>query len=457
MQAKEKKFVPVRHLSPSHPEYTSHCPAKTEKGSRCASRLREGNIPLIKELLAKLQDGHKDSIDDETRKETLRRIAVLSICGRQKNYIDTAVLQWLAENGPQASHSMGPQTPPVPLRPTKGGNAMLADTERGSKLKFIPYRREETETLVADEQSRELNRILDENIGTKFLKHLRDSTAERGYLYIFECEGETGMYKVGRTKRFMERDAEQQKCYRVAQYQSICCPNAELFERIIQLEFAQYRYQHYCDRCNRFHTEWFKAPFNDIVEHIRLWSQFSQDLQRGDTFAKLSQVSVQLPGTSSDPDRWYKWGLGYVRKWSRSQDPQLNPSGESVVSKATGTKDLEPDDNTVSVPELSPCSSSPGTPGDDFADPPTPTPSSRTRNEKFSSQGALTIPDTTSPEQDDVFWTPVEDLSKMPSTWTPPSSVHIAGLTMELPIRQKGPRKLAPHESAEAADETIFL
>ncbi|KAL4995586.1 hypothetical protein BDV10DRAFT_187911 [Aspergillus recurvatus] len=371
MSAKEKVFVPFRVLSPSHPEYTSHCPAKTEKGWRCRSRLQECNIPRIKELLTKLQDSHEDTSEGETREDTLRRIASLSICGHQRNNIDAAVRQWTAEIQSQDSHSVGLQPPP------ENANARLTDDGQGSRLRFAPYR----QAAVADELSRELNRIMDENIGAEFLKRIRDSKAERGYLYIFECEGAEGMYKVGRTKRHTRRAAEQERCYSsVVERWTRHCPNAELFEKIIQLQFAQCRYQHDCVRCKRAHTEWFKAPYDDIARHIHLWSEFSRDLQRGDTFAKLSQMTIPLPGTSSDPDRWYRWALGYIETWrKRSPVPELSTSDECVVNKASAIEDRRPDGDTVAVPARSPSSSTPGSPGDDSTGRPSLTLSIRTR------------------------------------------------------------------------------
>ncbi|KAL5041008.1 T5orf172 domain-containing protein [Aspergillus fruticulosus] len=455
MPAKEKVFVPFRLLLPSDPEYRPHCPAITGQGLRCKSKLKECNIPQIRELLTKVQDSHEDTTDDETRETTLRRIAKLSICGHQIKSIEAAVRQWVAETRPRDSHLVGPQTPQTPPRNVQ---AQLRDNGGGSELVFTPYRRDEIEAPVADELSRELNRMMDENIGVNFLKHIRDSEAERGYLYIFDSERAKGMYKVGRTKRPRKRGAEQDKCYRgFEERRSIHCPNAKLFERIIQLEFAQYRYEHYCGRCDRFHTEWFKAPFDDIVGHINLWSHFSRALQSGNTFDKLSQVTIPLPGTSSDPNRWYKWALGYVEKWRKeSPVPQLGPSEEPVVNKASGPEDLEPVEDTISVPGLSPSSSTPGTPSDDFTDPPTPTPSSRTRQRKFTMPETLSIPEVMPSEPDDIFFTPVEDVSDMPSIPTPESPVRIAGFTMELPVRQKAPPKLVPTEQAEPEDETVF-
>ncbi|KAL2833785.1 T5orf172 domain-containing protein [Aspergillus cavernicola] len=434
MPVKENVFVPFRLLSPSDPEYKADCPAKTGNGSRCKSRLQKCNIPQINELLAKLQDSHENTIEDETREDTLREIARLSICGHQKKSIEAAVRQWIAEIQSQASHSVGLRTPP------RNVNAQLKDNGGGSKLEFTPYRRKEIET-VANELSRKLDLIMDENISVELLKHIGDWKAERGHLYVFECEGAEGMYKVGRTTRVRKRGAEQEKCYpRLVERRSIYCPNAELFERLVHLEFAQHRYQHKCVHCNQTHTEWFKTPYDDIVGRILLWSRFSQDLQSGDTFAKLSQVTIPLPGASSDPDRWYRWVLKWVELWTeKSPVPESNPSEESVVNKTNGIEDLEPDEDAAWGPGLSPSSSGPGIPGDDFTDPPTPTPSVRTRKGKFTMREPLIIPEVIPSESNDVFWTPVEDVSNMSSTPTPKGPVRFAGVTRELPVRQKGP------------------
>ncbi|KAI9041807.1 putative RNA-directed DNA polymerase from transposon X-element [Aspergillus affinis] len=90
----------------------------------------------------------------------------------------------------------------------------------------------------------------------------------------------------------------------------------------------------------------------------------------------------------------------------------------SVVDKAIVTGEsfnrLNLDDDAESVPELSPSSSAPGTPDDDFSNPPTPTPIERSRNGKPILGQRLIIPAASSAAPPSVspddFLTPVESM-----------------------------------------------
>ncbi|KAL4869228.1 hypothetical protein BDV12DRAFT_208665 [Aspergillus spectabilis] len=423
MPAKVRNFIPFHLLSPLHPEYIAECSAHKNDGERCTSKLGKPTIPLINRLYTRLQNSYKSMNNDETRKEMLRELAMLTICGHQsksEGTIEAAVHQWNSELQPQDSAAVGLETPP------RNVNTQLNDDEGSSKLEFTPYQStKKIDRLVADELSHELDRMMDRKISQKFIT--RDWKDERDYLYIFECEGAEGMCKVGHTRNLSRRASEQERCYPdTVQRWSLYCPNAEVFERVVQVEFAHHRYQHECPKCKTTHTEWFKAPVDDLRERVKVWSQFSRGLQSHD---KRSRVEIPLPGFSSDPDRWYKWALKWVQLWEEKIPvSEPNASGKPVVDNATVTgKELNLDDDAESVPGLSPPSSAPGMPDDDFSGPPTPTPSARSRNGKQILRQPLIIPAASLSDSPDVFLTPVEDMS------TPKGGVRFPGIPGAFP------------------------
>ncbi|KAB8238231.1 GIY-YIG nuclease family protein [Aspergillus alliaceus] len=406
MPAKERYFIPFRHLSPSLPEYTAECAAHKNNGKRCTSMVQSHNIPEINRLHARLQISYETTNNDERREEMLRKLAKLTICGHQTRVdgvIEAAVHQWNFELQPQDGAAVSLETPP------RNVNAQSNDDKGSSKLKFTPYQKTNIDKPVADALSHELDRMVDRNIGQKIITH--DWKHERDYLYIFECEEAEGMCKLGRTYDLSRRASEHEKCYpNLTQRWSLYCPNAEVFERVVQLEFSRHRYKHECLKCNVTHTEWFKTDIDDIYQRVKVWCQFSKGLQ---SHEKRSQVSVPVPGFSSDPDRWYKWAQKWVQLWDEKvSHTEPNTSGKSVVDNVIVTgEDLNLDDDAESVPGLSPSSSAPGAPDDDYSDPPTPTPIERSRNGKPILGQRLIIPAASPSVSPEVYWTPAESMS----------------------------------------------
>jgi hypothetical protein len=435
MPVKERYFIPFRLLSPLHPEYTAECPAHKKDGKRCKSKLERRAIPLINRLHARLQNSYETTIDDETRQEMLRELASLTICGHQtklNGIIEAAVHQWNSELQPQDGAAVSLETPP------RNVNAQSNDDEGSSKLEFTPYHTTKIDKLVADELSHELDRMMDRRISQKFIT--RNWKDGRDYLYIFECEEVEGMCKLGRTYDLSRRASEHEKCYpNLTQRRSLYCPNSEVVERVVQLEFTQHRYKHECLKCNTTHTEWFKTDLDDIYQRVKVWCQFSRGLQSRE---KRSQVSVPLPGFSSDPDRWYKWAQKWVQLWDKKvSHSEPNTSGKSVVDNAIVTEEyLNLDDDAESVPGLSPSSSARGTPDDDYSDPPTPTPIERSRNGKPILGQRLIIPAASSSVSSEVYWTPVESMS------TPKGRILFPRIPGAYPV---SPVKVVPKETKE--------
>jgi hypothetical protein len=343
--------------------------------------------------------------DDKSMQDMLRELAALTICGHQlrcAGIIEAAVEQWKSELEAQDVPEDETSNPSTRPRDTLAGSD---DEEESSQLMFTPYQTFDVDRLLA----REFDQIMDRRISQKF--NNRDWNDRRDYLYIFECEEAKGMCKLGRTSNPPRRARDQEKCYRrLRQRWTLYCPNSEVFERVVQLELAERRYQHECRSCTKTHTEWFKADLEEMVKRAKVWCQLSCHLQ---TCQKRLQLTLPLAGVSSDPDRWYKWAQRWVQTWDDydSQAAQETPDRSVINHTRTADASLDIDNDTQSVPGLSPSSSSPGTPDDDYSVPPTPTPIHRSRNQRPPLGPRLAIPTELEPKVDEVYWTPVETMA----------------------------------------------
>ncbi|OGM49752.1 hypothetical protein ABOM_001828 [Aspergillus bombycis] len=401
MATKQTYFIPFDHLLPG--EYTGQCAAYKINGKdRCRSNPRP-SITAIKKLHKELQDSYRTGIDDDERETKLKKLAELTICGIQKKRIagaiEDAIRQWNSELKMQNSPAVSPATP------ARNFNAQSKEDEGSSKLVFTPYKSANMDKYVADK----LDQMADRKISTK---STTDSNKEkRDHLYIFECEDAKGMCKLGYSSNLSRRAREHEKCYpNVTERRSIYCPNADLFERVIQCELTQDRYKHKCGQCNTTHTEWFKADLDELYQRVKVWCRFSLGFQDPE---KRVNVRIPSPGFSSDPDRWYKWAQEWVQFW---ENPVLhsmpNTPGKPVVNNAiVALEELNLEDDIESVPGLSPSSSASGMPDDDYIDPPTPTPIARSRNGKPVLGERLIIPAGSPSVYPEEYWTPVESMS----------------------------------------------
>ncbi|KAL4934941.1 hypothetical protein BDV06DRAFT_234886 [Aspergillus oleicola] len=414
MSTKERRFIPFHLLLPSHPDFTAECAAHKNDDGRCTSKLKIGAITRIDELHSKLQSNDKTAHDHETREELLRELADLAICGHQKRLggiMEAAVEQWNSELLPPGNAADIPDiTPETPLQ---NANAQSRDKARSSMLVFTPYKPPKIdEKLNTDKPSHELDLWTDRKIIEKLAKC--DWKNEKDYLYIFQCDQAPGMCKVGRTIDDSRRADEHKKCYaNIEQRRVISCPNAEVFETVMQAVFRRHRYEHFCGQCNRTHTEWFKLDIDVVFQHIQVWCQFSKHIQNPE---KRCQVKISLPGSSQDPDRWYKWAQDLIQSWKERELPsQPNTSDKPFVivdNAVYAVRDPNAKDDVESVPGLSPPSSAFASPRDDDSDPPTPTPTERSRDGKRMLQPLSTRTASRSVSSK-AYFTPVERISTL--------------------------------------------
>ncbi|KAB8264303.1 hypothetical protein BDV32DRAFT_145551 [Aspergillus pseudonomiae] len=400
MAIKQTYFIPF-HLFSSE-EYTGQCAAykSSRNKGRCTSTPGSDLIKKTKinELHAQLQSSYENRTGDEDKEKMLKELAGLTICGRQKKVdgaIEDAVRQWNSELKTQDSPAVCPATP------ARNVNAQSKKDEGSPKLEFTPYKTDDMDKYIVGK--------LNEAAG-------RDSSMDsdkekRDHLYIFECDDAKGMCKLGYSSSLTRRAREQEKCYpNTTERRSLYCPNPDIFEKVVHRELSQDRYKHKCGRCNVTHNEWFKADLDELYRRVKVWCQFSQGFQDPE---KRVDVRIPPPELPSGPDRWYKWAQKWVQDWEKQGlHSEPNTSDTSAVHNAImAVEALNLDDDAESVPGLSPSSSVSGIPGDDYIDPPTPTPIERSRNGKSLLKNNLIIPTASPSMSSEEYWTAVESLS----------------------------------------------
>ncbi|KAL4793738.1 hypothetical protein BDV19DRAFT_212998 [Aspergillus venezuelensis] len=168
-----------------------------------------------------------------------KRSPCLTLCGRHSKDgdITAAVRQWKAEVLLAA----------ITTPKTKSSSLTLS---------FKRYRIKE----ITDQVLANPDLYVDKKISGKLLGISPTSKPDNQFLYILEHKNYKGMYKVGFTEGH-KRIRDHEKCYPgLSLHDYVPCPNAELFEKIVHLEFVQYRYSHFCKYHCHEHIEWFEAP-----------------------------------------------------------------------------------------------------------------------------------------------------------------------------------------------------
>ncbi|KAL4963678.1 GIY-YIG nuclease family protein [Aspergillus stella-maris] len=301
MSAKTKVFDAFQSLSVSHSEYRGKCPAHTRAGTPCSTNLKSDYVAEVSTRVTSIASIKNGKHQQEETNYILQKIAVLTLCGRHSKDgdITAAVRQWEAE---------------VPIAaiatPKTKGSSLVLDFKR-YQIKEI------TDQILANPDL-----YVDKKISGKLLGISPTSKSCNQFLYILEHKNYKGMYKVGFTEGY-KRIRDHEKCYPgLSLHGYVPCPNAELFEKIVHLEFVQYRYSHFCEHHYHEHIEWFEAPLTDIWRSVNAWTEFARGLYPSGK--PLNKFHLELPGFDSGPARWHRWAKKWVEIWATG-DKGLQP------------------------------------------------------------------------------------------------------------------------------------
>ena len=371
-----------------------------------------------------------DTLENAERAIFLEQIARLALCyahGEDED-IETAVKQWQTEIQSRVSATQ----PKTPTRATSRDKQPLNFDNYytpGSKKK--PDTPKAIDAMVRRELSGKIEKKND--IPT--------------YLYVFSDKHTSDVYKVGWGTDFARPTAGWEKCYpKHPVHHFARCPNAEFFEKVVHAELAPYRRKHECTSCTtRWHREWFEAPLAVILDSVRAWSLYADILYRHGLAIDGYHQRLPLPGFSDRQDRWRKWALEEVIRWTNKTPGQIDSPVKADPQKGidnTNSGDIS-DSETASTASTA---SGPASPSDTPGTTPATTPGSFPTDDDYGlspTPGARydtykpEVPDEDNDGLEDIPQKPVERALFSQPRASPPSSPSIHFNKMEaVPLRR---------------------
>ncbi|KAL3487318.1 hypothetical protein BJX62DRAFT_228119 [Aspergillus germanicus] len=346
----EVRFIELRILAAESRSSTGRqCAAIVSRDNDCEVRFFD-DASEVRQLHDKLHDG--PDLDTACLAETLKGIAELTLCDlhNKEEEIAAAVEQWESEISPhfRASSTEPPQTP----QPKK--------THDIEQLQFSPYK---SPNSKAKPPKTCTPKEIDMRVRTVLAGDIENQGEPNSSLYVFSFKGAEGLYKVGQTKR-TKRISEHAKCYpglKVHRY--IACSNAKLFERVVHAQLVNHRHSHPCNSCVNpkgnpvMHGEWFKAPEEDILKMVDIWSFYADMLYRYGFTVDVDHQRFCLPDRSSNPDRWTNWAWREILRWKvESSLPEFGPVETAVTKELGQTEDVNGSDSETASAASSPAS-----------------------------------------------------------------------------------------------------
>ncbi|KAL3450073.1 hypothetical protein BJX65DRAFT_305535 [Aspergillus insuetus] len=337
----EVRFTKLQILADESRSNTKRqCASSLSRGKYCEERISR-DASEAQRLHDKLRD--EKGIDQAARTKILKEIAELTLCDvhDEDEDITAAVKQWENEIASRTT-AEEPQTP----KTKSGANPQQILFQVSPNAKKL----EEPKKLDA-----EIRRVLAGNIEIQDKKETS--------LYIFSYERAPGVYKFGKTNDLDRRTGEHEKCYPGLEMRThLACPNAGLFERVVQAELSRYRRSHICDKCEKknnkktTHIEWFEAPLKTIQYVASAWSLYATMLYEHGLSVDANHQRLPLRGFSTREDRWCRWALGEATRW---MDKNPNPTAAlpkiPVLDQVNETDDTDASDSeaesTFSSPE----------------------------------------------------------------------------------------------------------
>ncbi|RBR20334.1 uncharacterized protein FIESC28_05298 [Fusarium coffeatum] len=114
-------------------------------------------------------------------------------------------------------------------------------------------------------------------------KPLEDEDIQKGYVYMYEVEGNPGFVKIGYTTQSVEKRLQdwEFKCnratktlYPVPLGTATAIPHAKRVEALCHTELDHRRIRIYCNCCLTQHLEWFRISSTEAITVIQKWSNW---------------------------------------------------------------------------------------------------------------------------------------------------------------------------------------
>ncbi|KAL4860500.1 hypothetical protein BDV12DRAFT_104570 [Aspergillus spectabilis] len=173
-------------------------------------------------------------------------------------------------------------------------------------------------------------RLIDQNV-RKILEEKPESTESGGIIYLTPQYEQTGRYKIyirGSRYRGSECYAKQEP------YCWVACTNKMRVEKLVLAEFGDRRSENSaCNLagCKKNHTNWIKAPGDDIKASIKAWTKLIE----------VGYESTDVPGQdfSRDAGRWTEWAKETAKK-NEAREKAARDEEVTANGRKTGKGEL---------------------------------------------------------------------------------------------------------------------
>ncbi|KAL2786941.1 meiotically up-regulated gene 113-domain-containing protein [Aspergillus keveii] len=260
------------------------CVATTQARTRCS---KPAKGPTVTSALQALDN--PPSLDAETLHQTTETLFSLLLCGTHKNVANKLSVHWRPTSSLTVSNGSavvleewlkavrGTATPSPLLKPDVTPSVEVVIPPLDTRLKtalpdFVEYHPPDKPRLSVAEK---LEKFI--------VAPLTPADADHsGHIYIYQCKGKFGYYKVGLTTDLAPRlQSWEKQCGRElmsyfprSEEDLLPVPHISRVEKLIHAELAEYRRKEECCKattCGKAHQEWFQVEEQHALRVVRKW------------------------------------------------------------------------------------------------------------------------------------------------------------------------------------------
>ncbi|KAL3451520.1 meiotically up-regulated gene 113-domain-containing protein [Aspergillus insuetus] len=260
------------------------CVATTKNNTRCQNKAQTPNVSSALDALTR-----PSSLKEESLHQTAKTLFSSLLCGSHKNVAARLSVHWQPNSSSTVASgsflileewlksARGTSTPDAALKPDATPSVEVVipplDTRPKTALPdFVEYHSPDKPRLSVTE---ELEKFIVAPISKADADH-------SGHIYIYQCTGKFGYYKVGSTTDLAPRlQTWEKQCGRElmsyfprSEDDLLPIPHISRVERLIHAELAQYRRREESCKsttCGKAHQEWFQVDEQHALRVVRKW------------------------------------------------------------------------------------------------------------------------------------------------------------------------------------------
>jgi predicted GIY-YIG superfamily endonuclease len=278
-----KRLIPPS-LSDELVEDKQKCVATTQKDTRCQSNAQTPNVESALRLL-----NEASSLKEESLNQTTKTLFSLLLCGTHKNVAARLSMHWQSNNSPVVASAPALVLQEW-LKAARGSSSPSTTSQPGdtpSVEVVIPPFETRFKTALPDfveyHPPDKPRPSVAEELESLIVAPLTKADADHsGHIYIYQCTGKFGYYKIGLTTDLAPRlQTWEKQCGReLMSY----FPRSEedlqpvqhisRVERLIHAELAEHRRKEaQCPGtgCGKAHKEWFQVDEQFALRVVRKW------------------------------------------------------------------------------------------------------------------------------------------------------------------------------------------